>query len=148
MYEFLDWTVQDVMSRPVTLGPAATLAEAELLFEDRGFNAVPIADETGRLLGLLTSLDLLRAFDFSEDVILPAFERVMARPVSSVMTHEVQTVSPRTPLSRVVRKIVETGNKSFPVVDEGHVIGMIAREDIMNALRRGIAGEKPWVPQS
>ena len=71
----------------------------------------------------------------------------MAQPVSTVMTTEAQTVSPRTPLSRVVRKIVETGNKSFPVVDEGHVIGMIAREDVMNALRRGIAGEKPWLPK-
>jgi len=144
MYEFLDWTVQDVMSQPVTLPPTATLAEAEMLFEQHNYNTVPVADDTGRLLGLLTSLDLLRAFDFSEDVILPAFDQVMAQPISEFMTRDVQIVRPRTPLTRVVRKLVESRNRSFPVVEDEHVIGIIARKDVMNALRRGIRGEKPW----
>jgi CBS domain-containing protein len=55
----------------------------------------------------------------------------------------VDTVCPGTPLSRVVQKIVDTRNKSFPVVDDDRVVGMVAREDVMLALRRANAGEKP-----
>lgn len=142
MYEFLDWTVQDVMSPPVTLGPDAPLSEAETLFEKHGFNAVPVVDEADRLLGIVTSLDLLRAFDFSEDAILPPYRDVMQRPVSSILTRDVLTVCPRTPLSRVLQKIVDTRNKSFPVVEGDRVLGVVAREDVMLGLRRGTEGRK------
>lgn len=143
MYEFLDYRVQDVMNRAVTVGPDASLAEVEVLLEKHGFNSLPVVDDGERLLGLVTSLDLLRAFDFPEDTILPAYERVMQRPVRDVMTRDVLTVCPGTPLSRVVQKIVDTRNKSFPVLDDDRVVGVVAREDVMLALRQGIAGARP-----
>ena len=142
-YEFLEWRAEDAMSKPVCIPPAATLAEAERLLEQRGFNALPVVDATGAILGVVTSIDLLRAFDFNEDTILPDYERVMQRPVESVMTRDALTVTPRAPLTRVLRKLVDTRNKSFPVVDDGRVVGVIAREDVMQALRRARSGEKP-----
>ena len=148
MYEFLDWSVQDVMSRPVTIGPEATLAEAERLLEKHRFNALPVVDSAERLLGIITSLDLLRAFDFSEDVILPAYAEVMKRSVSEILTVDVQTVTPRTPLSRVLQKIVDTRNKSFPVLDGDRLVGMVARQDVMLALRQGAAGHKGPVEEA
>ncbi len=143
MYEFLDYRVQDVMNRPVTIGPSTTLAAAEALLEKHGFNALPVVDEAERLLGLITSLDLLRAFDFPESTILPPFEKVMKTPVEQVMTRDVLTVCPLTPLHRVVEKLVDTRNKSFPVVDDDRVVGVVAREDVMVALRQGTAGIEP-----
>lgn len=143
MYEFLDYRVQDVMNRPVTVGPGATLADVELLLEKHGFNALPVVDEGERLVGLVTSLDLLRAFDFAEDTILPPYDRVMSRPVRDVMSRDVLTVCPRTPLQRVVEKLVHTRNKSFPVVEDERVVGVVAREDVMRALRQGSAGTPP-----
>jgi CBS domain-containing protein len=143
MYEFLDYQVQDVMSQPVSVRPGASLAEVEALLEKHGFNALPVVDAGGALVGLVTSLDLLKAFAFPEDTILPPYDQVMRRSVDTVMTRDVQTVCPRTPLSRVLGKIVDTRNKSFPVVDDGRVVGVVAREDVMLALRRGAAGEKP-----
>jgi CBS domain-containing protein len=143
MYEFLDYRVEDVMSRPVTVGPKTSLGQVEELLESHGFNAVPVVDADQRLLGLVTSLDLLRAFDFPDDAILPPYDRVMERPIETVMIRDVQTVPPRAPLSRVLQKIISTRNKSFPVVDDDHVVGVVAREDIMLGLRRGAAGVKP-----
>jgi CBS domain-containing protein len=143
MYEFLDYQVQDVMSKPFTISADATLAEVEELLEKNRFNALPVVDATGLLQGLVTSLDLLKAFDFSEDTILPPFDQVMRQDVSNVMQREVQTVTPRTPLHRVLRKIVETRNKSFPVVEDDHVVGVVAREDVMLALRRASGGVGP-----
>jgi CBS domain-containing protein len=68
---------------------------------------------------------------------------VMARRVGSVAQRTPIAVTPRTPLVRVVRKLVESGAKSFPVVDRDRVVGVVAREDVMNALRRFSAGEGP-----
>jgi len=143
MYEFLDWTVQDVMNRPVTIGPDASIGDAEALLEKHRFNGLPVVDAAERLLGVVSGFDVLRAFDFEEDEILPPFEEVMRRPVMEVLTRDVETVCPRTPLSRVLQKIVDTRNKSFPVVEDGRVVGVVAREDVMLALRRGAAGYKP-----
>ena len=143
MYEFLDYQVQDVMNRPVMVTVDTTLAEVELLLEKHGYNALPVVDTAERLLGLVSSLDLLRAFSFPEDAILPPYEEIMARGIEGVMTRDVLTVCPRTPLTRVLQKIIDTRNKSFPVVDEDRVVGMVAREDVMLALRRGTGGRKP-----
>ena len=143
MFEFLKWCVEDVMSKPLCIAPDATLAEAESLLEQHGYNALPVVDAQGGLQGVVTSLDLLRAFDFTEDAILPDYEKSMRRSVASVMSRDAQTVTPRAPLTRVLRKLVDTRNKSFPVVDAGRVVGVVAREDVMQALRRARQGEKP-----
>jgi CBS domain-containing protein len=143
MYEFLDYRVEDVMSRAVVVRPEATLAEAEAILEKNGFNSLPVVDAGERLLGVVTSLDLLRAFAFPEDTILPRFSDVMTRPVSSVMSRDAQSVCPRTPLTRVLQKLVDSRNKSFPVVDGDRVVGIVAREDVMLALRRAEEGWKP-----
>jgi CBS domain-containing protein len=143
MYEFLNYRVEDVMSRAVTVGPDATLAEAGAILEKNGFNSLPVVDAGERLVGVVTSLDLLRAFAFPEDTILPRFSDVMRRPVSSVMSRDALSVCPRTPLTRVLQKLVDTRNKSFPVLDGDRVVGIVAREDVMCALRRAEEGWKP-----
>lgn len=143
MYEFLDWRVQDVMSQAASVRPESSLAEVEEILEKHGFNALPVVDEEGRVVGVVTSLDLLRAFDFAEDVLLPPYDEVMQRSAAEIMSSDVQTVCPRTPLTRVVQKIVDTRNKSFPVVDDDRLVGVVAREDVMNALRRASTGAKP-----
>jgi CBS domain-containing protein len=142
MYEFLDYQVQDVMSRAVCIRAETTLAEAEALLEKHGWNGVPVVDAAERLVGFFTSLDLLEAFVFSEDVILPAFERVLERPVSEVMSRDVISVCPRTPLTRALQKLVDTRSKSLPVVDADRVVGIVAREDVMGALRRAAEGKR------
>lgn len=143
MYEFLDWCAKDVMSAPVTIGPDATLAEAETLLEERGFNLLPVVEADGELVGVVTSLDILAAFDFNEDVILPSYEGVMKRTVREIVHTPPRTVAPLAPLTRVLRKLVDSRSRSFPVVERDRVVGVIARIDVMNALRRATSGEKP-----
>ena len=142
MYEFLGYQVQDVMSSPLSIAPQATLAEAEQLLEARGFNALPVVTREGQLVGVVTSLDLLKAFRFTEESILPPYDEIMRHTVESVMSRDPATVRPRTPLTRVLEKMVATRDKSFPVVDEGRLVGVVAREDVMQALRRADAGER------
>ena len=143
MYEFLDYQVQDVMSEPVSVSPEATLGEVEAILERRGFNAVPVVDGAERVLGWASSLDLLKAFDFPEDVILPPYEKLMQKPISDVMQRDVLSVCPRTPLSRVLAKLVAARVRSFPVLDGDRLVGVVARRDVMQGLRQGTEGRKP-----
>lgn len=137
MYGFLDYRVEDVMCDPVTVTPDDAIGKAEMLLEKHGFNALPVIDSERRVVGWVTSLDLLRAFDFAEDTILPRFDDVLSRPVGPVMSRDVYTVRPRTPLTRVIAKLVDTRSKSFPVLDDDdRLVGIVAREDVMGALRR------------
>ena len=147
MYEFLDYRVSDAMTPdPVQVGPEASLAETEALFEQHDFNALPVVGARGELLGVVTKLDLLRAFCFTDDHMFPPYGQVMAGPVCEVMTADATTVTPRTPLTRVLETLVRTRMKSMPVVDDGRVVGMIAREDVLAALRRAVAGERATGP--
>lgn len=149
MYEFLDYRVADVMSEPISVTEDATLADVERLLEERGFNGLPVISAQGVLVGFVTSLDLLEAFASSPEAVLPPYEQVMERPVSTVMVAPPEVVQPRSPLTRVAEKMVRTRNKSFPVVDaDERLVGVVAREDVMRALRRARAGERPAAPEA
>lgn len=147
MYEFLDYRVCDAMTPdPVTVGPEATLAEAEAIFEEHDFNSLPVVGPDRELLGVFTKLDLLSAFRETEHAMWPPYAKIMAGPVRELMTERVVTVTPREPLTKVLEKMLETRSKSFPVVDAGAVVGMVAREDVLAALRRAVAGERAEGP--
>ncbi len=129
------------MSVPVTIGPEMSLAEAEDILERRGFNTLPVVCESGELIGVVSSLDLLKAFRFGPDSLFPAYDRIMTRPVGQIMSRDPLTVRPLTPLTRVLQKMTDTRSKSFPVVEGARVVGVIAREDVMRALRAASVDE-------
>ena len=143
MYEFMNYQVRDVMSPPVSIGPEASLGEAERVLEKNGFNALPVVDADDRLIGFVTTLDLLKAFAFNDESILPSYDDIMRRPVVGIMSRCPTTVPPRQPLTRTLQKMIDSRNKSFPVVVDGRLVGIVAREDLMRALRRADAGERP-----
>ena len=147
MYEFLSYRVCDAMTPgPVCIAPDATLAEAEAVFEAHEFDALPVVGPAEELLGVVTKLDLLRAFRFTDEHMFPPYEQVMASPVREVMTAEPVTVMPRTPLTRVLETLLRLRVKSVPVVEDDRVVGVIAREDVLRALRRAVAGERATGP--
>jgi CBS domain-containing protein len=143
MYEFMNYQVRDVMSRPESIGPETSLGEVERVLEKNGFNALPVVDADEQLIGVVTTLDLLKAFAFNDESILPAYDDIMRRSVVGIMSREPATVTPRQPLTRTLQKMIDTRNKSFPVVDDGRLVGIVAREDVMRGLRRADAGERP-----
>jgi len=144
MYEFLQYRVEDVMTRDVvTTTKGARLAEVEQIFHEHDFNSLPVVDAVGQLVGVMTKVDLLKAFRFNDEHMFPPYAQIMRGMVESVMTRDPQTVTPRAPLTRVLEKLVESGNKSFPVVDaDGLLVGIVSRENLLAALRRA-AAEKP-----
>jgi CBS domain-containing protein len=127
-------------SNPITIRPETSLGELQQLFEAHDFNGVPVQDDQGRLLGMATKFDVLKAFSLNTRHIAPLYEGIMAQPVSTVLVPNPETVEPGLPLSRLLQKLIEMGVKSFPVVENDRLVGIIAREDVLRALHRAIAG--------
>jgi CBS domain-containing protein len=97
----------------------------------------------------VTKLDMLSAFRFDDEHMFPPYAEIMQRRVATIMTRDVRTVWPRTPLHKVLRMMVEFRCKSFPVVDDGNLVGIVAREDVMRGLvdaSRGKQAERPGDP--
>jgi CBS domain-containing protein len=136
MYRFIECKVHDYMTSPVhTVSRQVTMRELGGLFEKYDFNAFPVVEQ-GKLLGIVTKFDFLQAFVFTTGQSVPHFDELMKRAVAEVMTETVVHVDPTTPLTRVLRLMVDLKSRSFPVMDSGNqLLGMISREDVMRALR-------------
>ena len=137
MYEFLHYQVRDAMTAdPIAISPTAKLREVEALFESHDFNGVPVVDDQQRLLGILTKFDLLKAFSFDAHALVPHYDEIMEQTAETVMTPDPVSVEPHLPLSRLLQRLVDMRTKSLPVVEQGRLVGIIAREDVLKALRR------------
>ncbi len=109
---------------PITVGPDRKVADAVELMARYRISGVPITDEEGHLLGILTNRDL-------------RFEKSLDRPVSEVMTRRnLVTVPPGTTLEQAKEILHEHRIEKLPVVDEHFVLrGLITIKDIEKARR-------------
>lgn len=105
---------------PVTLHPDATLAEAEAIMSHYRISGVPITDESGRLVGILTNRDI-------------RFARVAEQPVREFMTSENLITAPLgTTLAQAQEILHRYRIEKLPLVDEhGYLKGLITYKDIL-----------------
>jgi len=144
MYEFIHYQARDVMtSEPLTVNQDISLKEVESIFQEHDFNSLPVVDGDRHLIAVITKLDFLKAFSFTANSKVPRYKEIMARDISGVMTKTLRVVYPDTPLSAIIQKMIDTGYKSFPVVENGRLVGVIAREDILRALQLASKGLVP-----
>ena len=136
MYRFLEKTADQYMTRAVTSVTRLTiLRELEALSEKHDFNSFPVVEQ-GKMLGIVTKFDFLRAFAFTTGQMVPHYDELMRRPVAEVMTEAVVHVEPAAPLTRVLQLMVSLKSRSFPVIGLDHqLVGMISREDVIRALK-------------
>lgn len=139
MYEFLQETVATNMTTPVrSVAPETTVRDLYRLFEADDFDAYPVV-RGDNLLGVVSKLDALKVFTLTEDEMLPRYEDRMMMPVDTIMTCEAIAVEPDASLQRVLQILVQHRVKSLPVVDRRRqLLGIIAREDVLQALSRCI----------
>jgi len=144
MYDFIYYQVRDVMTTDLrTVRGEVQLKDAEEIFEKQDFNGLPVVDPDGRLIGMVTKLDLLKTFVFTDKVKVPPYQNLMSKSIATVMTRDVRIVEPETPLTRILQLMIDTRNKSFPVVENDRLVGIIAREDVLRALHQAAEGRLP-----
>ena len=136
MYRFLEGIADQYMTRAVTtVTRQTTMHELEALFEKHDFNSFPVVEE-GKMLGIVTKFDFLRAFAFTTGQMVPHYDDLMQRPVAEMMTEAVVHVEPTAPLTRVLQLMVSLKSWSFPVIGpDRQLVGIISREDVIRALK-------------
>jgi CBS domain-containing protein len=146
MYEFLQETVGNNMTRSVrSILPETTVADLYRLFATDDFESYPVV-RGDALVGVVSKLDALKVFAFSQDHMLPQYKEGMATTVDEIMTGAVVAVDPETKLQRVLELMVKHRLKSLPVVDQSrNLVGIIAREDVMRAMERSTLRQYPPV---
>ena len=145
--------IRDLMTPdPVTVRPETTVEEVARLLLAHRINGVPVVDENRRLLGVVTAADLVyRAADerlgprescWKENFWVSFLGPMGARrdkaeghTAAEVMTTEVHSVAPDMHPSIAARLMVDHHLTSLPVVEDGKVIGIISRIDLLSLLK-------------
>ncbi|PRZ03203.1 CBS domain protein [Isoptericola sp. CG 20/1183] len=134
----------DIMTTTVaTIRPTARVEDALHELGERGITALPVVDDDGRLVGIVSEEDLLA------DDIVPDPRSTLrrdreaatdgpaaARRVADVMTRLVITARPNQDVARLVGTMLARGIHSVPIVMGTRVVGMLSRSDVVDALAR------------
>ena len=114
-------TITDLMSYPVlTVSPQTAMWEAALLFRENGCTGFPVL-EGENLVGMITRRDFRKGKRSSR----------MDSPVKAFMNSKVVRITPESSVDQAARLLVKHDIGRLPVLDEGKLIGIVTRSDIM-----------------
>jgi CBS domain-containing protein len=109
----------------ITVRPDASIESAIELLLAQQISGLPVIDDDGRLVGVITEFALLAiAYD----------HRVKNHTVNQHMTRDVITVDIDDPISRVADLCIVHRVRRVPVMKDGRLVGVIARRDVLRAL--------------
>jgi len=143
---------KDIMTAPVvTVTPETSVRHlARLLLEHR-INGVPVVDDTGALLGIVTQADLI---DQSKRLHIPTvvalldsviflespkrFERDLRKmagtTVGEIYTRDVVTADEETTVEQIATLMADRRVNTIPILREGTLVGVVGRGDIVRSL--------------
>jgi CBS domain-containing protein len=145
-------TAKDIMSKDIiTISPESEIAPAAKILLEKRVNGLPVVDDSGNLVGILCQSDLIAqqkkislpsVFTFL-DGFIPLqsskhldreFEIISALTVGKAMTPKPTTVSPDTTIEDVATLMVNKNFHTLPVVEDGKIVGIIGKEDVLRTL--------------
>ncbi|RJQ65206.1 MAG: CBS domain-containing protein [Desulfobacteraceae bacterium] len=145
-------TAKEIMSTQViTLSPQTEIIKAARVLLENGINGAPVVDEDGRLVGILCQSDLVAQ---QKQVPLPNLftllggyipltstkqldkevRKIAALTVSDAMTPDPVTVNPDTRLDTIAALMVDNNFHTLPVLEQGRLVGIIGKEDVLRTL--------------
>jgi CBS domain-containing protein len=149
----------DIMvSNVITVGPDACVQDvADLLLRHR-ISAVPVVDVKGEILGIVSEGDLINRPESetvhrkswwlealaSNEVLAGEYVKSHSRSVTDVMTRNVITASPDTPVAAVAALLERNRIKRVPIVKGGKIVGIVSRANLL----QGLASMKSKSPQA
>jgi CBS domain-containing protein len=139
--------VKDVMTGGVvTVTPATKLKAVAVLLAARGISGVPVVDERGAVVGVVSEADVLlkEQGPLPEGVRFPWFRerrdrdaaKHEARTAREAMTSPAITIGPERAVSAAARIMIEHGVNRLPVVKDGRLVGIVTRADLVRAFTR------------
>lgn len=143
---------KDIMTTDVvTVAPETEVNEIARLLLEKHFNGVPVIDDSGALVGLICQSDLIAEQKKlpipSVFAILDSFipihplgrtdkevQKIAAIRASDAMSPDPVTVGPEAGIEEVAEIMVNRGFHTIPVVEDGKIVGIIGKEDILRTL--------------
>ena len=152
-------TVGEIMDPdPVTVSPGTGVTTLIKLLREHELPGVPVVQDDGTLVGIVTESDLILRGDdsslhlphyfelFGGIVFLEPFQhledklrKAFATTVEEMMTADVDTVTPEATVHEAAQLISRSGHNRIPVTDGSTLVGVVTRVDALDALTR--AGE-------
>ncbi len=139
----------DVMVRDVvTVQPDTDVAEAIKLLAEHDVSALPVIDDAGKLVGVLSEADLIHRVEIGTEKHRPwwqeaitgastlaaEFAKSHGKRVDEVMATGVISVFEDTPLSEIAALFERKRIKRVPVVKDGRLVGIVSRSNLIQAL--------------
>jgi CBS domain-containing protein len=118
-----------------TISQERTVTDAIALLKERGIGALVVTGQKAPLVGILSERDVVRALATSG-------EKALNLKVSQLMSHDVVTCSESTELNELMTTMTERRIRHVPVVDEGHLVGLVSIGDIVKARLDELEHEK------
>ncbi len=121
--------VRDYMSdNLITLDSETDILQAAHILIKNQLSGAPVVDNSGKLVGILTERDVLAL------AVQAYYHGTLGGIAKDHMTAEPQSVGPDASLLDVAQLFIKGRFHRFPVVDDGRLIGVISRSDVMRAL--------------
>lgn len=145
-------TAGDIMTREViTVRRETSVRELAELFASHQISSVPVVDEAGELLGIVTETDLVEQdknlhiptvislFDWviyleSEKKFEKELRKMTGQTVGDIFSEQVATVTPKTPVSQVADLMTSQRINALPVVEGRRLVGIVARIDLIRTM--------------
>ena len=152
-------TARDIMTTRelITLKPDLDFASAAKILLDNHINGAPVVDDDGRLVGILCQSDLVAQQKKlpvpTLITLLDSFVRltpgkelekqarkIAAMTVGEAMTDKPITVKPDTGIDTIAALMVDSNLHTLPVLEQGRLVGIIGKEDVLRTLLSGPKG--------
>ena len=141
---------RDVMVSPViTVGKIATVRDVAKILLEKRISAVPVVDDVGKVVGIITESDLMHCRDagterpyswwfhfLADDATIAAdYVKSHAVKVEDVMTSDVVTATPEMPLHEIATLLEERRIKRVPIVNkDGNLVGIVSRANLIQVV--------------
>jgi CBS-domain-containing membrane protein len=140
---------RDVMVSPViTVKPSSSVKEVATTLLERRISAVPVVDDHGKLVGIISEGDLMHRSEAGterqrpwwllgwtgDETLAAEYVKAHARKVADVMTRNVITATPETPLHEIAALLERNSIKRVPIVKDGQLVGIVSRANLIQAV--------------
>lgn len=147
---------RDIMTKEVvTVNPQLPVLELARLLAEKKINGVPVVDDAGQLVGVVTQSDLIdRARKFELPLVITILdahfylerpgtfkknlEKMIGNRVADLMTSPPITISPDLTVEEIAAIMAHKKVHTLPVVAEGKLVGIIGKIDIIRALAQEV----------
>jgi CBS domain-containing protein len=135
----------DVMTTgAATVKPSASLAEAARLMIEHRISGLPVVDDGGKLIGIVSEGDFLRRKGGDRMRWIEAFldngsnaaGELSSRRVEDIMSRDPVSAGVETPLTEIVDAMERHNVKRVPIIDNDRVVGIVSRANLLLALLR------------